>query len=73
MNQSDPLGCATWHRVPGTDNPRLGKTTGWGTAKILLNDYRGMNVMVSFQNHNRLDNWYNTITFVDDIYLTVEP
>lgn len=73
MNQSDPLGCGTWHRVPGTDNPRLGKTTGWGTAKILLNDYRGMNVMVSFQNHNRLDNWYNTITFVDDIYLTVEP
>jgi len=61
------LDCAKWWRVPSQDNPVSGATSGWATATIDLSAYTGQNVTVSFQNHSRLDGWYNTYTVIDDI------
>jgi hypothetical protein len=66
------LGCGRWWRVPGADNPRGGVSEGWATGFIDLSEYRGETVLVSFENHNRLDGWYNTYTYLDDIELVIE-
>jgi hypothetical protein len=66
------LGCGRWWRVPGADNPRGGVSEGWATGFIDLSAYRGETVLVSFENHNRLDGWYNTYTYLDDIELVIE-
>ena len=61
-----------WWRVPSPQNPRRGITSGWGSASILLNDYVGEEITVSFRNYSRYDNWYNTYTYIDDVHITGE-
>jgi len=65
---STGLGCENWWRVPGESNPRSsGQTSGWATATIDISAYTGQTVTIYFQNHSRLDGWYNTYTYIDDI------
>ena len=59
--------CSTLRRVPGVDNPRGSATSGWASASLDLTAYRGQRITISFQNHNRLDNWYNTYTYIDNV------
>jgi hypothetical protein len=58
-----------WFRVPGIENPRNGQINGWATGMIDLNPYRGTTVTVSFRNYNRLDGWYNTYTYLDNVHI----
>ena len=63
------LGCGTWRRVPGPENQRGGATSGWAIGKIDLTPYKGQKITVSFQNHSRFDNYYNTYTYLDNVRL----
>jgi len=47
--------------------PQGTKDLGWRHGEIDLNDYRGQQVAIRFENWNRPDRWYNTWTFVDDV------
>jgi bacillopeptidase F (M6 metalloprotease family) len=72
-NNASEYGCDDWSRIPGPNNPRAGKTTGWASTIIDLSDYQGQTVKISFQNHNRHDGWYNTVTFIDNIEVLLNP
>jgi GH35 family endo-1,4-beta-xylanase len=64
MNQ-DATGqdeCA-WHRVP------VG--SGWASGSIDLTAYRGQTVTVSFQNWNRVDGYFDTVTYLDRVYIEI--
>ena len=61
------LNCNTWRRVPGSENPRGGVTSGWAQGSINLQPYRGQTVTVSFRLYSRYDNWYNTYVYIDDV------
>ena len=39
----------------------------WRPKIIDLSSYAGMFITIRFENWNRLDNWYNTWTYVDDV------
>jgi hypothetical protein len=67
------LDCSKWWRVPGTENSRSGQTDGWATGTIDLNAFQGETITISFQNHNRLDGWYNTYTYLDDVRMVIVP
>ena len=69
-NQNAGLAPDKWWRVPSPQNPRDGVTSGWATGSIDLSGYAGQEITVSFQNHSRYDNWYNTYTYVDDVHIT---
>lgn len=62
------LSCSNWWRVPGPDNQRGGRTSGWAAGKVSLAGYAGQ-VTISFRNYNRVDGWYNTYTYVDNVAL----
>jgi uncharacterized repeat protein (TIGR01451 family) len=68
QNNTD-LGCSAWWRIPGPDNVRSESTSGWANGYIDLRSYRGLNISVSFQNHNRYDGWYNTYTYLDNVQI----
>jgi hypothetical protein len=36
-------------------------------------DFRGKTVTISFQNWNRFDHWYNTVTYIDSVQFNTEP
>jgi len=65
------LGCNVWQRVPGPQNSRDGKTSGWARGYIDLGDYQGQTIILSFKNHNRYDGWYNTYTYLDNIEIVI--
>jgi hypothetical protein len=65
------LGCNIWWRVPGPGNIRDEQTSGWAIGIIDLEGFQGQTIIVSFQNHNRFDGWYNTYTYLDDIKIVV--
>ena len=67
------LSCLNWRRVPGVENVRDGEIDGWATGSVDLTAFAGMNVTLSFRNYNRLDGWYNTYTYLDNIQLVVTP
>ncbi len=69
-NQNAGLSVDKWWRVPSPQNPRDGVTSGWAIKRIDLSGYAGQEITVSFQNHSRYDNWYNTYTYVDDVHIT---
>ena len=53
--------CSQWYRLPDT---------GWHQGSIdLLQpvDYRGKTITVSFQNWNRYDHYFNTLTYLDNV------
>lgn len=57
--------CNKWKRVP---------ESGWAQAEVDLIaplDYRGKTVTLLFENWNRFDNYYNTVTYLDDITIEV--
>ncbi|HDD25087.1 MAG TPA: hypothetical protein ENF52_06595 [Chloroflexi bacterium] len=66
-NMVNDLSCSQWWRVPSSDNPRGGQTTGWATGEVDLSAYAGQNVTISFRNYSRYDHWYNTYTYIDRI------
>lgn len=52
-----------WYRVPAT---------GWAKGSIDLTspiDYRGKTVTVFFKNINQPDSFYNTLTYLDQVYI----
>jgi hypothetical protein len=72
-NQNAGLAPDKWWRVPSPENPRGDEgeiTSGWATKRINLSGYAGQEITVSFQNHSRYDNVYNTYTYVDDVHIT---
>lgn len=61
------IGQCIWYRVP---------TTGWATGTIDLTsplDYRGQTITVEFQNWNRGDSFYNTISYIDQVMIEFGP
>ncbi len=59
------VSCQNWYRLPGS---------GWQTGSIDLIspiDYRGGTIKISFQNWNRVDGWFNTFTYLDDVELVI--
>jgi hypothetical protein len=44
----------------------------WDFEIIDLTPYRGQRITVSFENHSRLDNWYNTYTYIDNVRIEIE-
>ena len=70
---STSLSCDKRWRVPGPDNPRDGKQSGWATGEVDLGPYKGQMVTISFRNYNRFDGWYNTYTYLDDVRLAIRP
>ena len=59
------VSCQNWYRLP---------SSSWQTGSIDLvnpSDYRGENITISFQNWNRVDGWYNTFTYLDDVELVI--
>jgi hypothetical protein len=68
---NEGLSCNTWFRVPGPDNPRGGQTSGWATGSVDLFAYRGELITVSFQNHNTIDDTFNTYTYLDDVEIVI--
>jgi hypothetical protein len=66
MDASD-IGSCKWHRVPAT---------GWATGSIDLTsplDYRGQTITVEFQNWNRGDGYYNTLSYIDQVMIEFGP
>ena len=61
------LSCSSWWRVPSLENPRDGVTSGWAEGELDLSPYRGMTVTIAFRNQSRVDGWYNTYTYLDNI------
>ncbi|OQA45590.1 MAG: Ser-Thr-rich glycosyl-phosphatidyl-inositol-anchored membrane family protein [Chloroflexi bacterium ADurb.Bin325] len=47
--------------------------TGWQQAFIDLTQFAGQTIQLTFANHNRYDNLYNTWSYVDDIQLQGWP
>jgi len=47
--------------------------TGWQQAFIDLTPFAGQTVQLTFANHNRYDNLFNTWSYVDDIRLQGWP
>jgi len=72
-NKGTNFGCSVWSRVPGPNNIRNGKTTGWAEATIDMSDYEGESILLSFRNYNRTDGFYNTVSFIDDVELNFIP
>ena len=68
---STSLSCDKRWRVPGPDNPRDSKQSGWATGEVDLGPYKGQMVTISFRNYNRFDGWYNTYTYLDDVRLVI--
>jgi hypothetical protein len=64
--------CNDWRRIPSTRFPR-GTTSGWAVKRIDLSQYQGKTVILSFENHNQIDTWYNTVTYIDDVKLLLNP
>lgn len=67
------ISCGNWKRVPGPENPRNTATTGWASGKFSLNDYKGQSILISFRNYNRYDNYYNTVSFIDNVNVKYIP
>ena len=65
MNNNSPISCTNWRRLPSN--------SGWKTGTVDLDDYRGESILISFQNYNRPDGWYNTISFLDEVELVYSP
>jgi hypothetical protein len=63
------LSCSKWWRIPGPENIRGDRASGWAIGYIDLRSYRGQTIKVTFQNHNRYDGWYNTYTYFDNVQL----
>ncbi len=63
----------------GNPTDRYGKDlgapydTGWQQALIDLTPFAGQTIQLTFANHNRYDNLYNTWSYVDDIRLQGWP
>jgi hypothetical protein len=66
---ANPVGCTNWRRVPGPENARNGKQTGWAQGSIDLSSYQGQSISIYFRNYSRYDNYYNTYTYLDNIRL----
>jgi hypothetical protein len=47
--------------------------TGWKRALIDLTPYAGQTLQLAFSNHNRVDNKYNTWSYVDNIQVQAWP
>jgi hypothetical protein len=59
--------CSTYYRVPAS---------GWQTGTIDLTspvDYRGKTVTIEFRNVNQPDNGYNTLSYIDRVYIIYGP
>jgi hypothetical protein len=70
-NHTNPVGCDQNHlwRIPPSPD-------AWKAGTIDLKspvDFRGETVTISFQNWNRFDHWYNTVTFLDSVQILVGP
>jgi hypothetical protein len=67
-NTANTYGCsAPWNRVPGS---------GWKTGTVDLTspvDYRGKTVTIEFRTYNRLDGYYNTVSYVDQVMIDFGP
>jgi hypothetical protein len=63
------LSCQKWWRVPGAENLRDSEVD-WAIGTVDLNSYQGQMITISFENHSRLDHWYNTYTYIDNVTLT---
>jgi hypothetical protein len=63
MDTSD-LGSCNWHRVPAS---------GWATGEVDLTIFRGKNITVEFQTWNRIDTYYNTMAYIDQVYIEFRP
>ena len=47
---------------------------GWREGEISLDNYRGRAIKIKFYNEmSNTDGWYNTWTYVDDVYLNENP
>jgi hypothetical protein len=68
---NEGLGCNVWWRVPGPRNIRDDQISGWATGFIDLDRFQGQTIQISFQNHNRYDGWYNTLTYLDNIEIVM--
>jgi hypothetical protein len=68
---SKGLSCNQWWRVPGSDNLRDGKQSGWATGEVAL-PIEGGNVTIWFRNYSRYDKWYNTYTYIDNLRFEFE-
>ena len=68
-NTTNTYGCsAPWNRVPAG--------AGWKTAIVDLTspvDYRGKTVTLEFRTYNRLDGYYNTVSYVDQVMIDFGP
>ena len=72
-NTVNSLDCDKWHRIPSVENVRNGLTDGWATGSVNLGPYKGKNIRVSFRNYNRLDGWYRTYTYLDNVRMEITP
>lgn len=72
-------GRKTWKRLwqggnSDSEPPRCGeppKDLGWREEEVLLTKYKGKRVVLRFSNVTRLDGYYNTWTYLDEVQ--VEP
>ena len=66
------VSCDFWYRLPesGWREASIDLTQA-GVTQSQLVDFRGKMVTVSFQNWNRYDGYFNTLTYLDDVKLVV--
>ena len=50
--------------------PQVPIDLGWRLGEIDLSAYRGQQISIRFENRNQPDGWYNTWTFVDEVWIT---
>ena len=66
------VSCDFWYRLPesGWKEASIDLTQA-GVSQSQLVDFRGKMVTISFQNWNRYDGYFNTLTYLDDVKLVV--
>ncbi len=60
-----------WYRIPGPENVRSSKTSGWAPGSVDISAYQGTILLVSFRVYNRQDGWLNTYAFLDSVQIKV--
>ncbi len=69
----NPSDVCKWYRVPSDENSRDGVTTGWANKTMVLTDYQGHTIKLTFKNQNGPDSFYNTYTYLDNVKIIVGP
>ena len=70
-NYTNPVGCDQNHLTRVPPSPEAWKL---GTVNLQSPvDFRGKTVTISFQNWNRFDHWYNTVTYLDAVQIHIGP